>query len=392
MRRRFGQAAALVLVSGTLFYLSAGNPVVERKSPIELNNLATQLYAEGRFQEAEALYRKALENWPAETPEALRGRAMATANLGTVLRATGRYADAEPLLLESLKQLETAAGPDSADVAHTLTSIAALYRSQGNLARAEVFALRASKIGAPKDQADARLNLASIYIEEQRYDEAEALLQPELDRAQGTVAAVLYNNLATAATARKDFARSEELARTALESARRSVPETHPLVATILNNMAQACRFQGKFLDAETNYRKAIEIWEAALGPVHPDVARGLMNLASFYHERGRDSGAESLYRRAAEIFADRLGETSIDTLIARNELAEVLRTEHRYVESEKLVHATLASLENKLKPQDPRFARALVNHARLLHDTRRQGEADAILHRLQNTFDTGTR
>lgn len=385
MRQPLWRASTLALAFGMFTGVTgAAHPAAERESSSELNAFGTQMFAEGRFQEAEALYRKALKNWTTDIPDAARVRAVAMANLGAVWRTMGRYAEAEPMLLAALKELEGAAGNNRVDVAHTLASLSALYRAQGNLAKAEEFARRASDTVTEKLRTDASLNLASIYIEEHRYDEAEAVLEPALATAHGTAAAVLYNNLATAANAKSNFAGGETMARNALEQAKGSVPRTHPLIATILNTLAQACRFQRKYSEAEENYRQAIEIWEQSLGPSHPDVARGLTNLASFYHERSRDNGAEALYRRAAAIFAKALGEDRVETLVARNELAEVLRAEHRYVESEKLSVATLQPLEHALKPVDPRLRRALSNYAHLLYDTQREVEAEGILQRIR--------
>jgi hypothetical protein len=52
--------------------------------------------------------------------------------------------------------------------------------------------------------------------------------------------------------------------------------------------------------------------------------------------------------------------------LEARNELAEILRAERRYTESEKLGKLTLAGLVKALRPDDPRVLRAQSNYARL--------------------------
>ena len=114
-------------------------------------------------------------------------------------------------------------------------------------------------------------------------------------------------------------------------------------------------------------------------------MARGLINLGSLYHDRSRDAGAEELYRRAADIFARSLGDNRVETLLTRSELADVLRAEHRYVEAETLSRATLAPLQQMLRPGDPRLARVLFHRAQLLRETQRKGEAEVILERLQS-------
>jgi Flp pilus assembly CpaE family ATPase len=68
---------------------------------------------------------------------------------------------------------------------------------------------------------------------------------------------------------------------------------------------------------------------------------------------------------------------------VARIELADVLRAEHRYTESGKLSRETLAAMKTAFEPDDPRLLHALMNQARLLSETKHKAEADAILKQL---------
>jgi tetratricopeptide (TPR) repeat protein len=337
----------------------------------DLSDRASQLYDQARYAEAETLYRQAIEAWGVLGPEAAQARAIDRRNLGAVLRATGRYHDAEPLLTDSLRELE-AGGAGVMEVERALFNLASLYRSEGDLVKAESFGLRAagvidnrSDIPVP-DRQGPRLILASIYLEQRRFAEAERILNSALEGADGAIAVAAYNGLTMAAMARSDYAQAEAFARRALYFAGLALPAGHPGVAAAWNNLAQACRFQGKYLEAEKAYRVAIGLWEDTLGPSHPNLAQGLMNLGAFYHERRREAGAEALYSRAAGILEQAFGKDDPRTLAARNELAEVLRAERRYSESEKLGRSTLAGLKKALRPDDPRVLRAQSNYARL--------------------------
>jgi len=112
------------------------------------------------------------------------------------------------------------------------------------------------------------------------------------------------------------------------------------------------------------------------------------MNLAAFYHERGREAGAEELYREAAAIFDAAYGRDHLLALEARIELAEVLRSESRFSESERLSRAALDPLARTLGDHDPRVIRALANYARLLEETRRAPQAAAIRGRIEATAE----
>jgi tetratricopeptide (TPR) repeat protein len=343
----------------------------------QISDRATSLYTQARYGEAEPLYRQALEAWNQLGPEFARDRAIDTRNLGSLLRATGRYAEAEPLLLDSIAQLE-AAGAGSMDQARALDSLAALYRTEREFTKAETYAQRAVAVlekkpeGNPAERLGPSLVLASIYMEERRLDEAEKILRPALDAADGAIAVVIYNNLATINNDRGNYPEAEKQAQEALRFAGLALPPTHPAFGSAWTNLGEAYRFQNRYVESEGAYRKAIEHWEKSVGPNHPDVAQALMNLASLLHQRGRESGAESMYRRAAAILEQAFGKDDPRALMARNELAEVLRAQRRYTESAKIERSTLAGLQKTLTADDPRLMRAQSNYARLLQETNR--------------------
>lgn len=291
---------------------------------IEWKERAHAAYVAGRYVEAEAGYRNALEAFGAQRCLA---RAVVAENLGVALRAQGKTAEARPLMEEATLEIEDLAGAESSEAMLAKTNLAALYWSQGESARA------------------AKLSRTLV------------------DRVDDRVAVTLYGNLAAASIGLGDLEQADADARRGLELARRVFPAGDVRQAPLLNNLAQVCRFTGRFLEAETLYREAIRIWEKSLGQDHPDLARGLMNLAAFYHDRNREAGAEQLYLRAAAILekAD-----PVLALVARNELADVLRAELRYTEAKKLARTTLGQMEAMMAAGDPRLARALQNWARL--------------------------
>jgi tetratricopeptide (TPR) repeat protein len=332
-----------------------------------LNQQGRELYVAARYVEAEALYRRAIEAFGEDKS---LDQAFAIENLGVTLRAQGRFTEAKPLLEEALGAIERLTGPESPETMRVVSNIAALNWSSGNLPKAEEAALRAND----------RQILASVYLGQHRYEAAAKLLRAILESAEGVSAAVAYGNLTVAALGMNQMPEAEDYARRGAVLALEVLPEKHPYRAVVFNNLAQACRFNGRYMEAERYYRDALSIWEATLGDTHPDFGRGLMNLAAFYHERGREAGAEQLYLRALGILENR---EPVLALVVRNELADVLRAELRYTEAEKLARGTLAEMEATLRPDDPRMARAWLNWARLLNETRRRSEAAKVVARV---------
>ena len=63
--------------------------------------------------------------------------AQALNNLAGLYRAQGRYGDAEPLYKRSLAMREKSLGPDRSEVAESLNNLGALYEVQARFAEAE---------------------------------------------------------------------------------------------------------------------------------------------------------------------------------------------------------------------------------------------------------------
>lgn len=347
-------------------------------SPYQLKGEALEQFKQTRYREAEAGFRLAYDAWRQAGPGFERDRAITTLNLGTVLRIEARYAEAEPLLVAALRELEATTGAGSLDTGRAAIALASLYQAWGRPVDAEPTAKRAWEIllsepnATESDRAGAELLLAAVYFDSGRGNAGEALLKEMPLDAETRLVLRAYNDLGAAAIQRSDLESAESFVQRALEMSSRVKPESHPLRAAALNNLGQIRRFQKRYLEAEQNYHQAIAIWEATLGPRHPETAKGMLNLAALHHERGREAAAEELYRRAASIFHDVYGDSYELTLIARGELAEVLRAQRRFRESESLMLSILPALEGRLGSADPRVVRAVGNYQRLVQETRR--------------------
>ena len=369
-------------------------PAAETLSPMQSSALALERFYAGRYREAEPLYRAALAGWDRMGAVAVRDRIVTAVNLGTLLRVEGRMAEAEPVLLDCIRRAEAlepaASGKSSVEWAHAASGLGALYLALQQPDKAETFAFQAQAIFNQRLDAGDRERvtngtlLGTIYLEQARYEEAEALLRATLEHADKTLAAVTYNQLAVMALRRGRLEEAESLALQATEMNRLEAAPSGRMAAAITGNLAKIRLLQKRYVEAEQNYRDAIAISETALGKEHPETAKAYLNLATFYQIRRRDRGAEQLYQRAIAILEPVYGKDHFLVLVARNELAEVLRSEGRYTESEALGSLSLAALEDKLGQQDPRVLRALANQERLLVSTKRNREAAALRARIQ--------
>ena len=235
--------------------------------------------AQGRYAEAEPLYKRAL---------AIREKALgpdhpdvgtSLNNLAVLYQAQGRYAEAEPLYKRALAIREKALGPDHPDVGTSLNNLAVLYQQPGPLRRGRA-ALQA-RARHPREGAGAR---------------------PPRCRhlAQQPGRAVSTPRAATPRPSRSTSARSP--------SARRRWAPTTPMSAPRSTTWPSCTSAQGRYAEAEPLYKRALAIREKALGPDHPDVGTSLNNLAVLYRAQGRYAEAEPLYKRALAIREKALG------------------------------------------------------------------------------------
>ena len=254
-----------------------------------LNNLAIVYQAQGKYREAEGLFKRAL---------AIREKALGANhpdvgqtlnNLANVYRAQGKYREAEGLLKRALAITRKRTrcepprrGPDP-------QNLAIVYRSQGKYGEAEglhkrALAIREQVLGANHpDVADALNNLALVYRAQGKYSEAEGALQARVgDQGESSRCEPPRRGARPSTTwPRVSGAGQVQRRRRGSSSARwssakkRSVRAT-PTWARPSNNLAIVYRAQGKYGEAEGLLKRALAIRGKALGANHPDVARHL--------------------------------------------------------------------------------------------------------------------
>jgi tetratricopeptide (TPR) repeat protein len=361
---------------------------------ITLNRLAGLLTTLARTEEAEPIYRRALEINEAalgpENPEV----AVTLNNLASLLRALARYEEAEPLFRRALAILEAAYGPDHPSVATTLNNLALLLDYLARHEEAEPLFRRALAIVEAANGPDhssvatALNNLAVLLHTLSCHEEAEPLFRRALaivEAANGpdhpSVATAL-NNLAGLL---HTFSRTEEaelLFRRALAILEAAYGPDHPSVAIALNNLAGLLHTLSRTEEAELLFRRALAIDEAANGPDHPSVATDLSNLAGLLHTLSRAEEAELLIRRALAILEVAYGPDHPKVATTLNNLAVLLNYLARHEEAEPLIRRALAINEAAYGPHHHSVARTLDNLAGLLHTLSRTEEAELLIRR----------
>ena len=212
---------------------------------VTLGNLAVLHLLQGRYAEAEPLYKRSVGN-PRKGGRdrgPRPGRPCSTTS-AEVYRLQGRYAEAEPLYRRSLAIAEKAQGPDGPDAATPLNNLGLLYQAQRRYAEAEP------------------LHKRSVTI-----------LEKALGPDHPSVATML-NNLAELYRTQGRYAEAEPLYKRSLAISEKALGSENPSLAGMLNAFAELYRLQGRYAEAEQLYKRSLALTEKALGPDHPGMAR----------------------------------------------------------------------------------------------------------------------
>jgi tetratricopeptide (TPR) repeat protein len=278
-----------------------------------------ELYGDAtRFDEAIALYARAqpiLDHaFGANHAKSIE----AVVAFATLLARRGRYRDAEEPLARALASIEAAPPQDQRQLAHTLNVAAVVYTQLGRYGEAERIYRR---ILTFRDDPMTLADLAGLYIEQERFNEAEKLLQgalASLDESLPNFPLVVFplNTLGYLYRITGRLAEAEQVYRRALKISEQPQSDSNGL-SLVLNNLAVVLRELGRFEEAADMLRRSIALDEKAFGAGHPGLAGPLGNLADIYRLTDRPAEAEPLYKRALALIETSLGPTHKDVIMA---------------------------------------------------------------------------
>jgi len=400
--------------------------------------LIRALKAQGRFADAEAVAREALnlsrKTAGTDTADSLN----VEASLGDLLLLERRPADAEPVLRDTLRGFEKLYGPESMPVAEMLAYLAMMLQTQRRFDEAEPLMRRAfelkQKLPGAESPATATLaiKLAAIEVRRGRFGDAEPLLRRAIainDKALGPdqmasadsvyqLAVLLQaegrfdeaeallrqlqifndkhfgpDDLTTVAFAARlaemlraqgHYAEAEALYRRVLEVREKKMGPENPQTAASVTDLGGVLDSEGHYADAEVFYRRALAIYEKAYPADHPAIAIASVNLASLLDRHGPapHSDVEPLLRRALAIEEKSFGPEHPYTATTLAVLAAVLQGQGRLTEAEPLFRRALAIREKKLGAENSATADSAYSLASNLADQHRYAEADPLFTR----------
>ncbi|KAJ5888167.1 FabD/lysophospholipase-like protein [Penicillium taxi] len=355
-------------------------------------NCGDCLRYDGRYREAETMFRIVLEYRERvlgpEHPDTLTS----VSNLGSVLDSQGRYEEAEAMHQRALEGREKVLGPEHPDTLTSVNNLGLVLKSQGRYEEAEAMHRRdlegSEKVLGPEhpDTLTSVSNLGSVLDSQGRYEEAEAMHQRALEGREkvlgpehpGTLTSV--SKLGSVLDSQGRYEEAEAMHQRALEGYEKVLGPEHPDTLTSVNNLGLVLKSQGRYEEAEAMHQRALEGYEKVLGPEHPYTLTSVSNLGSVLDSQGRYEEAEAMHRRDLEGSEKVLGPEHPDTLTSVSNLGSVLDSQGRYEEAEAMHQRALEGREKVLGPEHPDTLTSVNNLGSVLDSQGRYEEAEAIL------------
>jgi len=231
--------------------------------------------------------------------------------LGSVAASTGQYIEAEQWNDDAIRLGIELYGKESSRLATPLTNLAALYRDQGDSARAEEFCRRALQVLPEGTDPAVRANvlgvLGGILSRSGKLEEAEASLQQSIQTVQklpaaSGILAADWNNLAEVYA--KTGRNAEALAtyRDAYALCSKIGGSNDPNLFFILAGMAALEARSGQYSDAVRTIQSAVERSGAGGPAATLAVRNALLAEAEWLHKLKRDGEAKRVRARAQQV------------------------------------------------------------------------------------------
>ena len=347
-----------------------------------LFSLAFALLDSNRPKEAEEIGPKALALEEQQFTDSSPERAYSYFKAGTIYVNRGKYAQAEPYFRRAVSTLESGVGPESPQLIRPLDNLAMLCSALGKKSEYEALVKRAQRIQklslSPNDPENTYTSnkLAAFYLAEGRYLEASTIVEDSMSLLRryyeenankvlpqefGELSVETLNTLVLErhlrGYANKD---DESTLQEALMFQRALTGDNSVEVAQRHERLADLLREQGRYLEAEKEYRQALEIRKGQAIPATIDLqAKLAYDLAA----QGKSSEAANVVKESVRT-AEASPSTVSSVLSAYNHLAELYSYEHKSTDAEIALKQALSqprAADGRIEPERVESANRLA-------------------------------
>jgi tetratricopeptide (TPR) repeat protein len=302
-----------VLVTASLSLAAEPMTRAQEKAMTEIFAAGQQggtLHKDGRFAEAEKVFRDVLAKVDANFPGEALMRAASLHNLAGAVADQGRLEEARKLAADAL-DLRVKNGAVPPAIANSQALLGSILRDLGKRAEATdlmskaVTALLGSKEASPQDLISHAADLVGMLAEDGAIDKGDALagdlvnLLPQLADEQKVD---VYWAAARLASVKGKLADADRNYRQAYASLTKALPNDVLRRSILLANIASILRQQFRPAEAEALFARAATDLETLFPKGHPALASALDGLGLCIAEQQRPADAWPVQRRALDM------------------------------------------------------------------------------------------
>lgn len=350
----------------------------------------SEAFQQSNYGQAEKYFRMALKEAQVFGLRDVR-TAQTLTNLGVLYKSHGQIAKAQPYFEKAVYVQEQALGSNNFEVISNKAKLCQFYLSVGERAKADqlascviTYAQQHSK--DTRQMSQSFKSLRDYYQNRPDLEDAEIMVRQAEDMTQKKGAnhtidlAVLLDNLAGAYGTKPQ---AEPMYKMALEIREALLPPTHMALAHSSENLAKLYVAEGKLTEAEPLFRRALEISRKTMGDRKGETLSCLDAYAQCCEKLGKNREAEELYREALQPSTDkRSGNGGGGLCQIQLGLANLLNKEGRFQEAAPYFAQALKSEENLRGPDHASLGPILDAYADVLDKTNRHAEANKLHNR----------
>jgi tetratricopeptide (TPR) repeat protein len=356
-----------------------------------VSQLGSVLARQGKYEEAEAMHRRDLvgseEVLGPEHPDTLTS----VSNLGSVLADQGKYEEAEAMHRQALQGYEKVLGPEHPDTLTSVSQLGSVLARQGKHEEAEAMHRQAlqgrEKVLGPEhpDTLTSVSQLGSVLAWQGKHEEAEAMHRRDLVGSEKVLGPEHPDTLTSVSQLGSVLARqgkyeeAEAMHRRDLVGSEKVLGPEHPDTLTSVSQLGSVLAQQGKYEEAEAMHRQALQGYEKVLGPEHPDTLTSVSQLGFVHARQGKYKEAEAMHRQALQGREKVLGPEHPDTLTSVSNLGSVLADQGKYEEAEAMHRQALQRREKVLGPEHPDTLTSVSQLGSVLARQGKYKEAEAM-------------
>lgn len=306
-------------------------------------------YNDGRFHEAETLFREVMECWTVMLGEEHPRTLKSVAQLALTYHGLSRFQDSKVLGLRAMEAQKRVLGEEDPETLSTMSHLAMTFSDLSQWKESEELELHTMEIRRRvlgNEHPDTLVGMSNLVY--------------------------LYN-------CQGWWKQAEDLGKRTVTARKKVLGVEHPDTLLSIGNLAHTYNNQGRYKDAEELLVQVVQVRERILGKDHPHTLSGMSNLAVSYHNQGRWDVAEVLQEQVVATRKVVLGPEHFSTLTSMAHLASTYHSQGRLGEAKRLSSEVLELRRKVLGLEHHHTLNSMTNLASICVDDGRLVEAEEL-------------